>query len=72
VKAHDNYGNELVDDLAKEAACGSDIDIAYIKILKSAVTSELKGKGVQAWQSEWDASNKVELTITFFPTVKCA
>jgi hypothetical protein len=63
VKAHDdNYGNELVDHLAKEAACGSDVDIAYIKIPKSAVASELKEKGLQLWQSEWDASNKGELT----------
>jgi len=33
VKAHNgNYGNEIADHLAKEAACGSDVDIAYIKI----------------------------------------
>jgi len=71
VKAHNgNYGNEIADRLAKEAACGSDVDIAYIKIPKSAVTSELKEKGVQTWQSEWDASNMGELTKTFFPIVK--
>jgi len=59
VKAHDNnYGNKLADHLAKEAACSSD-DITYIKIPKSAVTSELKEKGLQVWQSEWDASSKV-------------
>jgi hypothetical protein len=34
------------------------------------VTSELKEKGVQTWQSEWDASNMGELTKTFFPIVK--
>jgi len=39
----DNYWNELADHLMKEAACGSD-DITYIKIPKSAVTSELKEK----------------------------
>jgi len=67
MKTHDdNYRNGLADHLVKEAACGSD-DIAYIKILKSAVTSALKEKGVQAWQSEWDASNKGEITKTFFP-----
>jgi ribonuclease HI len=71
VKAHDdNCGNELADRLAKEAACGNDVEIAYIKIPKSAVTSDLKEKGVQVWQSEWDASNKGELTKTFFPSVK--
>jgi len=42
VKAHDdNYGNELADDLAKEATCGSDVEIACIKVPKSAVTSVL-------------------------------
>jgi hypothetical protein len=51
-------------------ACGSDVNITYIKILISAVTSDLKEKGVQVWQSEWDASNKGELTKTFFPIVK--
>jgi len=71
VKTHnDNYGNELVDHLVKEAAYDSDVDIAYIKILKSAVTSGLKEKCVQVWQSEWDASSKGELTKTFFPIVK--
>jgi len=39
-----------------------DVDIAYIKIPKSAVTSELHENGVRTWQSEWDASNKGELT----------
>jgi hypothetical protein len=50
VKAHDdNNGNKLADCLAKEAACGSNVDIVYIKIPKSAVTSELIEKGVQVW-----------------------
>ena len=62
-----NYGNELADHLLKEAACSNDIDIAYIKILKSAVTSELNEKGVQMWQNEWDASNKDELTKKILP-----
>jgi hypothetical protein len=44
--------------------------VAYIKIPKSAVISELKEKGVQVWQIEWDASTKGELTKIFFPTVK--
>jgi hypothetical protein len=62
VKAHDdNHRNELADHLAKEAACSIELDTAYIKIPKSAVTSELKEKGVQVWQQEWDASTKGEL-----------
>jgi hypothetical protein len=43
VKAHDgNHGNGLADHLMKEAACSGEADIAYIKIPKSAVISELK------------------------------
>ena len=42
VKAHNNnYGNEVADHLAKEARYSSNVDIAYIKTPKSAVTSEL-------------------------------
>jgi len=41
VKAHnDNYGNKLADQLAKEAASGSEAQIAYNKIPKSAVIRE--------------------------------
>jgi hypothetical protein len=54
----------------KEAACSSEADTAYIKIPKSAVISELKEKGVQVWQREWDDSTKEELTKTFFPIVR--
>jgi len=71
VKAHDgNYGNELADHLAREAACSSDDDIACIKIPKPAVTSALRETCVQVWRSEWDDSKKGELTKTFFPFVK--
>jgi hypothetical protein len=53
MKAHDNnYGKELADHLAKEGACSSDVNIAYIKIPKSAVASKLKEKSVQVWQCE--------------------
>jgi len=70
VKAHNNNsGNELADQLAKEAACDGELDIAYNKYPKSAVISELKELG-QQWQSDWDSSNKGALTKTFFPKVK--
>jgi ribonuclease HI len=47
VKAHnDNHGNELADQLAKEAASRNEADIAYNNIPKSAVIQELK-EGVQ-------------------------
>jgi ribonuclease HI len=51
VKAHnDNYGNQLADQLAKEAASRSEAEIVYNKIPKSAVIRELKEEGVQEWQ----------------------
>jgi hypothetical protein len=60
----------IADHLAKEAACCSEADIIYTKILKSALISELKGKGVKLWQRDWDALTQGELTKTFFPTVR--
>ena len=63
MKAHNiSSGNELADQLAKEAACDGELDIAYNKHPKSAVISELKELGLQKWQSEWDSSNKEALT----------
>jgi antirestriction protein ArdC len=70
VKAHDNYGNELADQLAKEAAIRSEVEIVYNKIPKSAVIRELKKEGVQEWQREWDASAKGAITKTFFPNIR--
>jgi len=53
VKAHaNNLGNELADQLAKEAACDNSIETTYHKYPRSAVTSELKCLGLQKWQSE--------------------
>jgi hypothetical protein len=71
VKTHEGkHGNELADHLAKEEACNGEADIAYIKIPKRVVTSELKEKGIQEWKRQWVASTKGELTKIFFPTVK--
>jgi hypothetical protein len=71
VKAHDNnYGNELTDQLAKEAASDDALNITYNKLPKSAVTSELKGLGLLKWQSDWDFLNKGALTKSFFPKVR--
>jgi ribonuclease HI len=46
VKAYnDNFGNELADQLAKEAASSSEAETACNKIPKSAVAKELKEEG---------------------------
>jgi ribonuclease HI len=53
VKAHDNIpGDELADQLAKEAAGDNSLQTTYHKYPKIAVTRELKGLGLQKWQSE--------------------
>jgi ribonuclease HI len=70
VKAHDdNYGNELADKLAKEAASRSEAETAYNKIPKSTVIRELKEEGEEEWQGEWDASTKGAITKSFFPKI---
>jgi len=67
VKAHaNNLGNELADQLAKEAAYDSSIETTYHVYPKSAVTSGLKCLGLQQRHSEWDNTNKGALTKTFF------
>ena len=71
MKAHNkNYGNELADQLAKEAASDDALDRTYNKLPKSAVTSNLKELGLLKWQSERDSSNKGALTKSFFLKVK--
>jgi len=52
-KAHaGQQGNELADQLAKEAATNGDIDECYKRIPKSSVISEISDLGVTKWQSE--------------------
>jgi hypothetical protein len=70
-KAHnDNFGNELADQLTKEAASSSEAETAYNEIPKSAVAKELKEEGELVWQSEWNASTKGEITKSFFPIMR--
>ena len=70
VKAHnDNLGNEMADQLAKDAASNRDGETAYSKIPKSAIIKEIKEKGETHWQQEWNASTKGETTKSFFPNI---
>jgi predicted house-cleaning noncanonical NTP pyrophosphatase (MazG superfamily) len=71
VKAHDyNFGNELAEKLAKEAASSSEAKTADNKILISAVPKELKKEGELVWQSEWDASTKGKISKSVFPIIR--
>jgi len=68
VKAHnDNLGNELADQLAKNAASIRDRETAYSRIPKSAVMKVIQEKGELQWQQEWNVSTKGETTKSFFP-----
>ena len=52
VKAHDsNYGNELADQLEKDAVSDDALDITYNKLPKGTVTSDLKELGPLKWQN---------------------
>jgi hypothetical protein len=70
IKAHaGHHGNELPDQIAKEAANSRDINECYTRIPKSAVRRELKDHSVTKWQSEWDHTTKGAITKSFFPKI---
>ena len=67
MKAHaGHHGNELADQLAKEAATNNDIVEWYNKNPKSRVKSELSENSVKMWQSEWDSTTKGAITKLYF------
>ena len=70
IKEHAGHGgNELADQLAKEAASSKTIDWCYTKIQKSAVLSELNEQSIKQWQSERERSSKGIITRSFFPKI---
>ena len=70
IRAHaGHHGNELADQLAKEAANSKNIDECYNRIPKSAVLCELNEQSVIQWQSEWNRSSKGAITKSFFPII---
>jgi hypothetical protein len=70
IKAHvRHHGNELADQIAKEAASSRDINVCYKRIPKSTVLRELNDLIVIKWQSEWDQTKKGAITKSFFPII---
>jgi ribonuclease HI len=64
VKAHTGqHGNELADQLAKEAAASTGYEI-YKRIPKRTVISELNEGSLIKWQSEWDKTTKGQIKKT--------
>lgn len=71
VKAHvGNYGNELADRLAKQAASDVDLQICYDKVPMSEVRNQLAVISKGKWESEWSTTSKGTLTKAFFPSVQ--
>jgi hypothetical protein len=70
IKAHaGHHGNELADQLAKEAATSRDINVCYKRTPKSTVLRELNDLSVMKWQIEWDNTTKGAITKSFFPKI---
>ena len=69
IKAHAGHnGNELADQIAKEAATNSDIE-CYKRIPKSTVRRELSDNSVTKWQGDWDYTTKGAITKIYFPKI---
>ena len=70
IKAHaGHHGNELADQLAKEAVSSKTIEECYTRIPKSAAWSELNEQSVNQWQNEWERSSKGVITQSFFSKI---
>jgi hypothetical protein len=71
VKAHNGIqGNELVDQLAKEAAEDEERITVFRKTLKNTIVSEAKKRGLWKWQEEWTNTTNGAVTKSFFPSVQ--
>jgi len=71
IKAHaGNFGNELADRLAKQAASNKDIPVVFDRIPKTALYSELEEEATLKWQEDWERCNKAAVTKQFFPNVQ--
>jgi ribonuclease HI len=70
IKAHAGHrGNELADQLAKEAASSRTIAECNTRIPKSAVLSDLNEQSINQQQKEWERLSKGAITKSFFPKI---
>lgn len=71
IKAHAGHrGNELADQLAKQAANDNQIPVCYNRIPKSQVLKELQETTLNKWERQWQTTTKATVTKSFFPSVK--
>ncbi|XP_067143919.1 uncharacterized protein [Centruroides vittatus] len=69
VKAHVGLeGNERADELAKQAACVSDLDYNELPVLH--IKRELNKKMNQRWQTTWNQSPKGRFTHNILPNIQ--
>ena len=67
-KAHiGEHGNELADRLAKDAARNRDTMIAFNRVPKSTMYSEIEEKAKQKWQKGCENCAKADITKQFSP-----
>ena len=62
-------GNELVDKLAKAAAV-EDGPVAYDKIPREVLITQVQENGLNMWQRQWTDMGKGAVTKAFFPFVR--
>ena len=59
IKAHaGNFGNELADRLARDAASNKELPVHLDRIPKTTLYSELEEEAILKWQEEWERRNK--------------
>jgi len=69
IKAHvGNHGNEIANNLAKEATKNK--EIMYNKIPKSQTVQQVKQQSIERWQTQWKRTTKGSTTKWFLPNIK--
>jgi ribonuclease HI len=64
------YGNELADWLAEEVARSSDRTVAFNRIPRSTLYSEIEDEANQKLQKEWENCTKAAITKQYFPQLQ--
>lgn len=71
IKAHvGNEGNELADQLAKQAANNPKLEVIYNLTPTSAIKRELREESVSKWENEWLSARNGHITKSYFPSVQ--
>jgi len=69
IKAHvGHYGNELADNLVKEATKNK--ETIYKKIPKSQIVQQVTQQSIEKWQTQWEQTTKGLITKQFLPNIK--